>query len=141
MKKQKDNLSFYTTTRNTLEGVLKKVMEEITEDKRKKIISEGLGQLSIDIVAELTDCMVNCEPCDSCAVDLLKNIIKKLQNYNRQNANKENVEAAIEAERKDLIDMIEANDGSVRNILRDKTRGSTISKCDQDKMDVWDKVK
>ena len=126
-KKYQDNLSFFSSTRNTLE----------------KIVKDGLTGLSNELVDVLRKCMVKCEPilCDSCAVEIVKDVMDKLDNNNQQYADQENLEPARLAQRMDLIKLIEENNANVRDIIKDKTRGSSVSKCDEDKKDVWAKLK
>ena len=140
---QQDRISFYSSTRSTLENIMKKIMAEISDARRKVIVIEGFRHLHNEIAVEINGCSVKCEPfiCNSCAVDIVKDIVKKLDFFNSQYTNKKNIEAVKVAERKDLIKMIEENNENVRNIIRDKSKGSTISGCDKDKMDVWDKIK
>ena len=87
--------------------------------------------------------MVKCESmvCDSCAVEIVKDVMEKRENYNQQYTDKENIESTRLAQRKDLIEFIEEKNANVRDIIKEKTRGSSVSKCDEDKKDVWDKLK
>ena len=142
-KKYQENLSFYSKTRNTLENMRTKLMEEDEDEKEKKIIRDGLTGLSNKRVNVLRECMVKCESivCDSCAVEIVKDVMDKLDNYNQQYTDKENLEPAKLAQRKDLIKLIEENNANVRDIIKDKTRGSSLSKCDEDKKDIWAKLK
>ena len=115
----------------------------IEDEKEKKLVRDGLTGLSNELVDVLKECMVKCESivCDSCAVEIIKDIMNKLDNYNQQYTDKENLEPARLAQRKDLIKLIEENNGNVRDIIKDKTRGSSVSKCDEDKKNVWAKLK
>ena len=142
-KKYQDNLSFFSSTRNTLENVMQELMEEDEDEKETKIVKDGLTGLSNELVDVLRKCMVKCEPilCDSCAVEIAIDVMDKLDNYNQQYADQENLEPARLAQRKDLIKLIEENNGNVRDIIKDKTRGSSVSKCDEDKKNVWAKLK
>lgn len=142
-KKYQDNLSFYSSTRNTLENVMQELMEEAEDEKEKTIVKDGLTGLSNELVDVLKECMLKCGSivCDSCAVEMIKNVMSKLDNYNQQYTDKENLEPARLAQRKDLIELIEENNANVRDIIKEKTRGSSVSKCDEDKKDVWAKLK
>ena len=142
-KEHQNNLSFFSSTRNILENVLNKLVGGTNEKKRKKIVGEGLTQLNIDIVEVLKHCMVKCEPiiCESCAVDIVKDVIKKLDVDNQQYVDKEGLNPARLAQRKDLINIIEVNNEVARNIIKDKTKGSPVSRCDEDKINVWNKLK
>ena len=88
----------------------------------------------------LKECVVKYELilCDSCAVEIVKDDMNKLDNYNQQYTDEE---LARLAQRKDLIKLIETNNANMRDIIKDKTKGSFVSKCDEDKKDVWAKLK
>ena len=92
--------------------------------------------------------MEMCAPttCDSCALDLLAEITELLLGFNSvleqtSELGQESIEALVEAQRTDMIQVMGRLNEETRGVLRAKTKGETVTECSQKKTQTWEKLK
>ena len=64
-----------------------------------------------------------------------------MDKYNYQYVKESTNESAKELQRSDLIQYIEEKNDFTRKVLRQQTKGIQVSACDEDRANVWDRLK
>ena len=136
-------LQLFTNIRGSLENVLSELLQEKKEDQKKDIIRAKLPNLNKELMTMFKECLLTCEgiTCESCAVEMIKEIISRMDKYNDQYVNESTNESAKELQRSDLMQYIEEKNDFTRKVLRQQTKGIQVSACDEDRANVWDRLK
>jgi len=134
-------LDFFKTVRAAVEEVITNLMKENEDDKLKKVIVRGVAAIVRTVTLELKSCGAGCgPPCDSCAGELVKEGLQKLEEYKEllvQGGDK----ASREFIRDDLISFIQGNNQEGRDILIRKANGEEVDECEEEKLEVFGETK
>merc|ERR1719237_965799 len=134
-------LDFFKTVRAAVEEVITNLMKEDEDDKLKKVIVRGVAAIVRTVTLELKSCGAGCgPPCDSCAGELVKEGLQKLEEYKEllvQGGDK----GSREFIRDDLISFIQGNNQEGRDILIRKANGEEVDECEEEKLEVFGETK
>jgi len=153
------SLNGFKGIRNQIDEVIKSLLDETKDDcsedeecqkKLKKIVQRNLRGVSLETKQLLDDCTyVNgCIPatdCEGCAVEVLQETISRLDGYSvyfqaAQN-NPEAEEQSKESIRDDMMSYINQITSDSTNILRKKVNDGELEECEEQKLDVYGKLK
>jgi len=158
--KFKEDLQDMKEVREQVEILITKVINLNSEEdleKLKKAVKRGLAGSSSKLNNKLTTCKGSCQGpggCDSCAADVLFDAMVKMDDYKNQinqsiNAQADAAEdekAALSADlmesvRSDAIKYITDINAKSTEIIKTKIEAGELEKCDQDKLDVYNRTK
>jgi len=139
------NLQEYKDLRTSLDDLIPELMDEKDDDKRKKIVQRNLQRLVSKLKTSLSNCkLVNCPddaPCESCAADVLNEVVQKLENYVFILKGEQDDESKKEEVRTDLIKVISEQNDAGRKILEKKATEGVLDECDDKTLATYTKLK
>jgi len=134
-------LDFFKAVRSGVEEVITNLMKEDEDNKLKRVIVRGVAAIVRTVTLELKSCGAGCgPPCDSCAGELVKEGLTKLEEY-RELLEQGGDKGSREFIRDDLISFIQGNNQEGRDILIRKANGEEVDECEEEKLEVFGETK
>jgi len=138
-------LDFFKQLRSGVNDVITKLVTESDEEKLKKIIERSVNRISNELKSKLRECTQKCGSggggCISCAAEIIYDTIAKLNDFKAFFENSDNEAEKKDFVRNDMIRFINVNDEDARDILIDQAKAGNIDQCNEDKLEVFDKIK
>jgi len=129
-------LTMMKDLREEIDEVITKLLPLDEDAKIKKEVAK-IGGLVRKVKAKLT----NCNPCDSCAKDILEEAIGKMEEYLENFDSDRPDESKLEFVRGDVINFINKNTESARKLTMKKITEGKLGDCDSEKLASYNETK
>lgn len=138
--KRKDLFAMLTMMkdlREEIDEVISKLLPLEDDEAIKKEVSK-IGGLVRKVEAKVS----TCNPCNSCAKDILEEAIQKMADYLESFETDRDDSSKLEFVRSDMISYINKNTKEARDLLEKKIEADgDLNKCDREKLDTFNKCK